>query len=70
MSLSERIRSNAEAAPWVVEEVKTLEKELAEAYLELRKIRPAVKAVFDRAVWDRADNAGKMLAFHTHSEPL
>ena len=30
--------------------------ELGAAYAELRKIRPAVKAVFDRAVWDRAES--------------
>jgi len=27
--------------------------ELDAAYLEMRKIRPAVKAIFDRDVWDR-----------------
>jgi hypothetical protein len=55
--LSERIRPNSEAAPWVIDEVKRLERELAEAYAELRKQRPAIKAVFDRAVWNRATNA-------------
>ncbi len=57
MPLSERIRPNCEAAPWVIAEVKRLELELAEAYAELRKQRPTIKAVFDRAVWDRATNA-------------
>ena len=33
-----------------------LTEELAAAYAELRKIRPAIKAVFDRAVWDRAES--------------
>lgn len=60
MSLSERIRPNSEAAPWVVDEVKGLEEELAAAYLELRKLRPAVRAIFDRDVWDRADAAGRV----------
>jgi hypothetical protein len=57
MSLSERIRPNCEAAPWVVDEVRRLEFELSEAYAELRKQRPTIKAVFDRAVWERAKNA-------------
>jgi len=54
MKLSERVRPDCEAAPWVVEEIKRLERELSDAYLELRKIRPAVKAIFDRKVWDMA----------------
>jgi hypothetical protein len=57
MSLSERIRPNCEAAPWVVDEVRRIEFELAEAYAELRKQRPAIKAVFNRDVWDRAKKA-------------
>ncbi len=57
MPLSEWIRTNCEAAPWVVAEVKRPELELAEAYAELRKQRPTIKAVFDRAVWDRATDA-------------
>lgn len=57
MSLSERIRPNSEAAPWVIDEVARLERELADAYLELRKQRPAVTAVFDREVWNRAEVA-------------
>jgi hypothetical protein len=55
MSLSERIRPGIEAAPWVVEEVIRLERELAEAYAEFRKLRPTIRAVFDRDVWDRAE---------------
>lgn len=54
MKLSKRVRPNCEAAPWVIEEIKRLEKELSDAYLELCKIRPAIKAIFDRDVWDRA----------------
>jgi hypothetical protein len=56
-ALSERIRANSEAAPWVIEEVKRLELELSEAYAELRKQSGHVTAVFDRGVWDRARNA-------------
>lgn len=55
MKLSERVRPNYEAAPWVIEEIKRLEGELSDAYLELRKIRPAIKAIFDRDVWDRSE---------------
>lgn len=57
MKLSERVRPNCEAAPWVIEEIKRLERELADAYLEFRKIRPAIKAIFDRDVWDRSERA-------------
>lgn len=53
--LSDRLRPNVEAATWVIDEVKKLEQELADAYLEMRKIRPAVTAIFDRAVWDRSE---------------
>lgn len=55
--LSDRIRPNSEAAPWVIDEVKRLETELAEAYEELRKQRKTIKAVFNRIVWDRAEEA-------------
>lgn len=57
--LSDRIRPNIEAAPWVIEEVKKLEQELSDAYLEMRKIRPAIRAIFDRDVWDRAEKGKK-----------
>lgn len=57
MSLSERVRPNIEAAPWVVEEIKRLEVELVEAYAELRKQRPSIQAAFNPEVWDRAANA-------------
>lgn len=36
------------------EEARAIERELNAAYEELRKLRPAVKAIFDRSVWDRA----------------
>ena len=57
MKLSERVRPNCEAAPWVIEEIKRLERELSDAYLEFRKIRPVIKAIFDRDVWDRSERA-------------
>ena len=57
MKLSERVRPNCEAAPWVIEEIKRLERELSDAYLEFRKIRPVMKAVYDRDVWDRSERA-------------
>lgn len=43
---------DSEAAPWVIEKIKKLEKELSDAYLEIIKLRP--KAVFDRDVHTRA----------------
>lgn len=52
--LSDRVRPNIEAAPWVLEAIQQLEAELAAAYAELNKQRPCIKAVFDREVWDRA----------------
>lgn len=57
MPLSERCRPDIEAAPWVVEEIKRLEAELADAYAELRKQRPFIQAVFDAGVWERAEKA-------------
>lgn len=42
-----------------INDLKDYHEELAAAYAELRKIRPAIKAVFDRDVWDRAESAGK-----------
>lgn len=45
-------------SPVIAVEHSQAEWELAEAYTELRKIRPAIKAVFDRDVWDRAAKAG------------
>ena len=57
MSLSARIRPDVEASAWVIEEVKKLEQDLASAYLEMRKVRPAIRAIFDRDVWDRSEKA-------------
>ena len=37
--------------------VNNLKKDLATAYLELNKIRPAVRAIFDREVWDKAEGS-------------
>lgn len=39
------------------EERDQLQTELDEAYAEIRKQRPARTAVYDRKVWDRAENA-------------
>lgn len=50
--LSDRVRPGVEVAPWVVDEIKKLEKELHEAYIELGKQMPS--AVFDRDVWVKA----------------
>jgi hypothetical protein len=57
--LSDRISPGAEAAPWVIEEIRVLEielskcqEDLAAAYLEIQKLRP--KAVFDRDVHTKA----------------
>lgn len=58
MKLSDRLRPDVEAAPWVIEEVKKLEQELADAYLEMRKQLPSV--VFDREVWVRARHAARL----------
>jgi hypothetical protein len=55
MKLIERVRPNSEAAPWVIEEIKRLERELPDAHLELLKIRLALKAIFDRDVWYRSE---------------
>ena len=39
MSLSERIRSNSEAAPWVVDEVKQIEQRLEEMEKDAKRYR-------------------------------
>jgi len=44
MPLSDRVRPTIEAAPWVIEEIKRLETELAEAYEELHKLRSEHKS--------------------------
>lgn len=73
MKLSDRIRPNSEAAPWVIDEVKRLEAELEvaqvfhrvtvcqrdAAYAELRKHKGTIGAVFDRDVCEQ-----------THARPL
>ena len=38
--------------------VTNLKRDLEAAYLELNKIRPAVRAIFDREVWDKAAESG------------
>lgn len=35
--LSDRVRADVEAAPWVIVEIKKLEKELEDVYLEMKK---------------------------------
>jgi hypothetical protein len=54
--LTDRIRPNVECAPWVFDEIRRLELELFDAYMELRKIRNATKAIYDREVWDKAES--------------
>lgn len=56
--LSQRLRPDVEAAPWVIEKVELLEQELADAYRELWKQSGNVTAVYDRAVWERATARG------------
>lgn len=57
--LSDRVRPGVEAAPWVVEAIKALEQELRDVHLEMAKVRPDVKAVFDRDVRGRVEAARK-----------
>lgn len=52
--LSERIRPGAEAAPWVVEEVKRLEADLASARAKADGLAKALATVKD-AVWEAHD---------------
>jgi hypothetical protein len=49
VSLSDRIRPNCEAAPWVVEEVKKLERENAALREELKSSRKLVDALIIKA---------------------
>ena len=57
IKLSDRLRPDCEAAPWVIESVKKMEHELAAAYAEMNKHRRTIGAVFDRNVWARAESA-------------
>lgn len=54
--LSDRVRADVEAAPWVIVEIKKLEKELEDVYLEMKKIRPGLTAIFDSDVWNKIKN--------------
>lgn len=60
MKLSNRLRPDVEAAPWVIDEVKKLEVELAEAYRELRKQLRYTETVFNRELCERAQAAAKL----------
>lgn len=55
MPLSERIRPNSEAAPWVVDEVRELERKLAETEAELARVRQELEWTEDLARAYRAD---------------
>lgn len=45
MSLSDRIRPNSEAAPWVIKEVKELEAKLAASQAEVTQLNSLLRAV-------------------------
>ena len=55
--LSQRIRPGCEAAPWVVEEVRTMEAELSEARAAIAELIEAVKE--DREALQAYANNGK-----------
>ena len=57
--LSSRVRQGCEVAPWVCIEIRELELKLQAAYDELNKLRPAIKAVFDRDVLNAAKTQDK-----------
>lgn len=40
--------------PGYIDYIRGLKRDLAAAYLEFNKIRPKIKAIFDREVWDKA----------------
>ena len=54
MSLSDRIRPNCEAAPWVVKEVKSLENKLSDAHKRIAELELSLAALGNLAVgyWD------------------
>lgn len=49
--LSQRIRPDCEAAPWVVEEVRTMEAELSEARAAIAELIEAAQFALDKA-WE------------------
>ncbi len=56
MSLSDRVRADSEAAPWVIEEIKNLEEQLAIAQADRTKLLDALVVLLD-AVKERAEDA-------------
>jgi hypothetical protein len=50
--LSDRVRPDVEAAPWVIKEIQRLEEELDSVYLELYKQKSEIAAIFDPIVWE------------------
>lgn len=54
--LSKRLYDEGRVSIYVIAEIEKLENELKAAYLELYKQRFAITAVFDREVWNKADN--------------
>lgn len=62
--LSDRIRSNSEAAPWVIDEVKQMEAENAQLKRQLEQIRPWLNDYHRYLVWDRdLTTAGRVRSF-------
>jgi predicted nucleic acid-binding Zn-ribbon protein len=56
-NLVEKVQSCTEVTPWHFEKIKELESELEAAYAELRKLRPALSALFDSVVWERVSKS-------------
>lgn len=46
--LSEKVRPNVEAAPWVIYEIANLEDQLTEAQAEIERLRGALRTIFDK----------------------
>lgn len=52
LNLSERVRANSEAAPWVIDEIKAMEKELEQLHAGLERVKTASVCPVDvRSMW-------------------
>lgn len=67
LNLSERVRANSEAAPWVIDEIKALEKELERLRAELAAakkqfINDCIKHINKVALLNDCEFEGGMIA--------
>lgn len=70
MSLSDRIRPNSEAAPWVCEEVKKIERELAEVTKQRDELADALQRFTNRLQYNSIYMDGKPRCASVNRNPV